>query len=67
MAHAAATFKASDLKRAVKAVRAAGLSVERTEIETDGRIVLVHSRTKPADDADRALDEWKQTQGSHSA
>ena len=36
------TFKQCDVVRAVKASRAAGLEVVRTEIGPDGRIVLVH-------------------------
>jgi hypothetical protein len=38
----ARSFRQADYVRAVKAARAAGLAVERTEIALDGRIVLIH-------------------------
>ena len=34
------TFKQSDLTRAIRAAIAAGLTVERAWVETDGKIVL---------------------------
>jgi hypothetical protein len=53
-----ATFRQSDVVRAVKAVQGCGLAVVRTEIAPDGRIVLIH-----ADGADRKPDDlfdtWK--------
>ena len=58
MARTAATFKQSDLVRAVKAARACGLEVMRTEIAADGRIVLVHhieATTAPKSD----FEKWK--------
>lgn len=39
----AATFKQADLERAVRAARACDLPIHRTEIDRDGRIILVHS------------------------
>lgn len=47
MSRTPATFKASDLTRAVKAARAGGLEVNRVEITKDGRIVLMQA---PAND-----------------
>lgn len=52
MSRTPARFKQADLTRAVKAARAAGLEVTRTEITKDGRIVLVH--TSVADEPERA-------------
>jgi hypothetical protein len=42
MARTPATFKSADVTRAVKAVRAGGLDVVRTEIAPDGTIRLIH-------------------------
>lgn len=57
MARRPATFKQDDLSRAVKAVRAAGLDVARTQILPDGTIVLIHTpevtSTGPVSDFDR--------------
>jgi hypothetical protein len=41
MAHGPATFKETDLTRALRAARKAGADVERVEVGRDGRIVLV--------------------------
>ncbi|MGY4480090.1 hypothetical protein [Bradyrhizobium sp. USDA 3364] len=41
MSRANQTFKATDVTKAVKAVVAAGVSVGRVEILTDGRIVVI--------------------------
>jgi hypothetical protein len=63
MSRTVATFKHADVVRAVKAARAVGLDVVRTEIAPDGRIVLVHRA-----DASPALaspyDVWKTANGS---
>jgi hypothetical protein len=41
MVHGRATFKETDLTRALRAARKAGADVERVEVGRDGRIVLV--------------------------
>jgi hypothetical protein len=56
MSRTPATFKASDLTRALKAARAAGLEVNRVEISKDGRIVLVQAPDDPIDSA--PSNEW---------
>jgi hypothetical protein len=53
MSRGAATFKQSDLVRALRAANKAGVRVERIELEKSGRIVVV---TAP----DRVLTEPKQ-------
>jgi len=50
-------FRQSDLTRAVKAARASGLDVVRTEIDMEtGRIVLVHTLEGTSISP---FDEWK--------
>jgi hypothetical protein len=55
VARTSATFKQADLVRAVKAVRAAGLSVTATQIAPDGTIRLIHteSTARTSSDYDR--------------
>jgi hypothetical protein len=68
MPRAPATFKQADVVRAIKASRAAGLEIERTEIGRDGRIVLIHKPRIPDDTPDAALQEWKaKNNGANSA
>jgi hypothetical protein len=69
MTRAPATFKQADVMRAIKATRAAGLEIQRTEIERDGRIVLIHKQGSiPDDTPDAALQDWKaKNNGANSA
>jgi hypothetical protein len=41
MARGACTFKQQDVTRALKATQAAGLNVQRIEIDKNGKIVVV--------------------------
>lgn len=50
------TFKQGDLTRAMKAARTAGLTIVRTEIQTDGKLILVHS--DEGQPKANALDDW---------
>lgn len=52
-----AHFRQADLTRAVRAARAGGLAVVRTEIEPDGRIVLIHAAA--AEPPATPFDEWR--------
>jgi hypothetical protein len=45
-------FKQTDLTRALKGARAAGMEVARIEIEKDGRIVVVPGKTTGQPEAD---------------
>lgn len=58
MARSPASFKQADLARAMKAVRAAGLDVARTDILPDGTIRLIHKAEVTSDPA-TPFDQWK--------
>jgi hypothetical protein len=66
MSRTPATFKQADIVRAVKAARACGLDVVRTEIGPDGRIVIVHQPEKAPGPASE-FDEWKAKKHARSA
>jgi hypothetical protein len=60
------SFRQSDVTRALRAVAAAGRSVVKVEITSDGKIVLVMT----PNDADskpepQPLDAWREKRGSH--
>jgi hypothetical protein len=59
-----ATFKQSDVMRAVKAVRAMGLEVIETKIGRDGSIAIVHKAEGRSAAAPTPYDEWKASNGS---
>lgn len=50
-------FRASDLKRAVKALRAAGIRAARIEIEPNGKLVLISSIDESGNEG-KPLDHW---------
>lgn len=52
------TFRETDVKRAVKAVRAAGVEIARVEIEKDGRIIVVPGKPTESQDANAERNEW---------
>lgn len=64
MARAGSTFRQSDLKRAVKAVTGAGISIAKVEIETTGKIVLTTGAAEAAEMSD--LDKWKASRASQT-
>ena len=56
MARRPCNIRQSEVSRAVKGVQQAGITIERVEIEPNGKIVvLVHSSTA---DKDKAINEW---------
>lgn len=65
MAKRPATFKQTDVTRAVKGVRAAGVSVGRVEIDRDGRIVIESASTPAAPQSD--FDQWFADRGTGKA
>lgn len=60
-----AHFSPADLARAVKAVTACGLTVSRTEISPDGKIVLEHAAGLAPTAS--PFDEWKAKRDAHKA
>ncbi len=50
-------FRQSTVTRAVKAMRAAGVEVQRVEIDPSGKIVI-HTGADKAYTDDQALEEW---------
>jgi hypothetical protein len=66
MPRSPATFKQCDVVRAVKAVRAAGLYVSRTEIGPDGRIILVHKADASTNADETALRGWEAKHNAYS-
>jgi hypothetical protein len=63
MPRARCTFRARDLKVAVETARAAGLEVDRVEIDRDGKIVVVAGQPPIQDDLDRELADFEARNG----
>jgi hypothetical protein len=59
MGHGRATFKETDLTRALRAARKAGADVERVEVGRDGRIVLVLKDGEKVFTERNEWDEWR--------
>lgn len=60
---ARATFRQSDISRAIKAAKSAGMTVARCEISPDGRIVLSEAITESQEDVFGA---WKAKREGHA-
>jgi hypothetical protein len=64
MTRAPATFRQSDITRAIRAARKAGVENVRVEIAKDGRIVIVTGGAQPVqDDLDRELEQFRARHG----
>jgi hypothetical protein len=66
MSRKARAFRQSDVVRLVRAVMAAGLSVQRIEHDNDGRISVVTGEelsAVPVDDLDQELADFKVRHG----
>jgi len=64
MARAPATFRQSDIIKAIRAARKAGVENVRVEIAKDGRIVIVTGGAQPVqDDLDRELEQFRARHG----
>ena len=53
-------MKASELIKALKAIKTAGLPVVETQIAPDGTIRILHSESI-SDQSDQALEDWLAT------
>jgi hypothetical protein len=56
MARGACSFRESDVRRAIRAARAAGIEIGRIEVDKDGKIVVVAG--KPAEAEAKPANEW---------
>jgi hypothetical protein len=65
MSRAPAIFRQSDITKAIRAARKAGVENVRVEIAKDGRIVIVTGGAEPAvqDDLDRELEQFRARHG----
>ena len=64
MSRAPATFRQSDVTKAIRAARKAGVENVRVEIAKDGRIVIVTGGAQPVqDDLDRELEQFRARHG----
>jgi len=53
------TFKQRDLTKAIKATVKAGITVERVEIDKDGKIIIVTAKAEGAENEDnQERNEW---------
>ena len=53
-----APVRQSQITRAVKAVQAAGISVDRVEVAPDGTVKVYSGAGEIVDDDDAALNDW---------
>lgn len=66
MARRPSNFRQSDVERAVKAARAAGLDVGGVEVAPDGTIRVMTATQAPAG-ASNPFDQWKARKDARSA
>jgi hypothetical protein len=58
MARGRCTFKQQDVTRALRAAAAAGMKVERYEIDKDGKIIVVTGKPQEPAAESRGGNEW---------
>ncbi len=66
MARGPVAFKQADVARAVKGVKAAGVSVGRVEIAPDGRIIIC-AEAAPPPEPETAFDTWRARRDARKA
>ena len=67
MRRAPGHFRQSDVVRAINAARRCHLEIVRTEIGSDGRIVLVHPNAAELPQGVSELDAWRARRDARSA
>ena len=65
MSRGPCTFRQKDVTRAVRAMEAAGIEVQRVEIDKAGKIIIVTGKPQPGQDSTR--NEWDGIDGTHPA
>lgn len=58
MARGPCTFKQQDVTRALRATVAAGIAVQRIEIDREGKIVVVTGKPQEVVDDGKGENEW---------
>lgn len=66
MSRGPVSFRQADVARAVKGVKAAGVSIGRIEIAPDGRIIVC-AEAAPAPEPETALDAWRARRDARKA
>ena len=56
---AGAGFTQAQVTRACKGAKAAGVEIDRVEVNAGSSQVVIHVRGKVRDDADDALEKWR--------
>ncbi len=65
MARGPCTFRQQNVTRALRATRAAGIEVQRVEIDKDGKIVVVAGKpTEPPREGEDECNEWDDKDGT---
>jgi hypothetical protein len=59
MSRGPCTFKQQDVTRALRATVAAGIEVQRIEIEKDGKIIVVTGNAGSTNEHATDLEKWK--------
>jgi hypothetical protein len=55
MARGPCTFRHNDVKRAIKAVRAAGFEVAKVEVDKDGKIAVIPGKPNASQDQSKEI------------
>jgi hypothetical protein len=61
--HGLSSFKQADLTRAVRALKAAGVKVERVEIGADGKVAVIVERNGK----EESVNPWDEVLHGHSS